>query len=470
MMKSNKNILQKIPGVDKLLLDADIKALVKSYNHQVVKYCIRLILDEYRVNPDIKDIPTTAIIVENVKEKIKTIVQPNLKSVINATGVVIHTNLGRSPLGEKINADVTKILTGYNNLEFDLIKGQRGSRNSHVSELLKYLTGAEDVLVVNNNAASIMLILRTFAKNKEVIVSRSELIEIGGSFRLPDIMAASDCKMIEVGTTNKTKAKDYEEVINNETALLFKTHKSNYTIKGFTEEVGLKEMVAIGKKNNIPVVFDIGSGLLLKHNDKNLKDEPDIKSALNTGIDIICFSGDKLLGGPQAGIIVGKRKHIQLLKDEQMTRALRVGKTTIAFLEAACRNYLNEKNLYEHNVLFRTIQKTDAEIKQSALLLQSELKEKSIKTKIVNSKGQYGGGTLPDYEINSYSLTIDKEFTSVRQKSDFSVKLYHKLLEFDKPVVSILKRGNVYFDVLTIFDNEIVQVADTVAKAITEIS
>jgi len=469
-MNSNNSVFQNIPSVDKLLINTEIKELINSHSHQVVKHCIRLTLDEYRVNPNIKDIPSITIIVESVRKKIKAIVQPNLKSVINATGVVIHTNLGRSPLGEKINNDVVKILTGYNNLEFDLVKGQRGSRNSHVSELLKYLTGAEDVLVVNNNAASIMLVLRTFAKNKEVVVSRSELIEIGGSFRLPDIMAASDCKMVEVGTTNKTRAKDYEEVINEETSLLFKTHKSNYTIKGFTEEVGLKEMVAIGKRNNIPVIFDIGSGLLLKHNDKNLKDEPDIKSALKSGVDIICFSGDKLLGGPQAGIIVGKQKYIQLLKKEQMTRALRVGKTTIAFLEAACRNYLNEKNLYEHNVLFKTIQKSEEEIKQTALLLQDKLKDRNIKTNLVKSKGQYGGGTLPDYIINSYSLTIDKEFVSARQKSDFSVKLYHRLLEFEKPIVTILKRGDVYIDVLTVFDNEITQVADTVADAIKEIS
>ncbi len=466
-MSLNKEFLKDIPGVDTMLLQEDIIKLVDNNNIELVKYCIRQSLNELR-NSDIDKIPSFNTITSRVKKILKSITERSLKPVINATGIILHTNLGRSPFGDKIANDTIEILKTYNNLEFDLDKGERGSRNTHVSELLKYLTNAEDVLIVNNNAAAIMLVLRTFAKNKEVIVSRSELIEIGGSFRLPDIMAASDCKMIEVGTTNKTRANDYISKINNETSLLFKTHKSNYSIKGFTEEVDLKEMVGIGKSYDIPVVFDIGSGLLLKQKSNNLKNEPDIKTALSSGVDMICFSGDKLLGGPQAGIIVGKRKYIKQLKAEQMTRALRVGKTTLAFLEAACRSYLNEDSLYNDNVFFKTISKTKSDIKNTALLLQNELKGRGVESEMLNSKGKYGGGTLPDARIDSFSLRIVNEFASKRKKSEFFVKMYHALLQEEKPLVAILKKGELYFDVLTIFDNQIEEVAATIVKVFKE--
>ena len=255
--------LKKIPGVDTLLNNHEIKDLISSTDIEFIKYIIRNIINQIKDDAKIgNSIPTPSIIINQIISEVHKIRSKNLKNVINATGIIIHTNLGRAPYSEEMLVDTFKVLGGYNNLEFDLEKASRGSRNLHASDLLKYLCGAEDVLVVNNNAAAVMLILRTFAKEKEVIVSRGELIEIGGSFRLPDIIAASDCKMVEVGTTNKTKISDYENAINENTGVLFKAHKSNYSIEGFTQEVKLSEMVSLGNKNDIPVVYDMGSGLL----------------------------------------------------------------------------------------------------------------------------------------------------------------------------------------------------------------
>jgi len=264
-MESKKETLKNLPGIDKLLSLAEIKSLIEKYSEDLVKYIIRSAIDRIRKQA-IKsgEVPSIPEIVSIIQDDLIEFRKKSLRNVINATGVVVHTNLGRAPFSDAIISEAAEILKGYNNLEFDLDKGERGSRNTHLAKLLKYLTGAEDILVVNNNAAALMLILRTFAKEKEVIVSRGELIEIGGSFRLPDIMAASDCVMVEVGTTNKTKIEDYEEKVNKETALLLKAHQSNFVIQGFTQEASLTELVSLGKKTKVPVVYDMGSGLLRK--------------------------------------------------------------------------------------------------------------------------------------------------------------------------------------------------------------
>ncbi|NOR86026.1 MAG: L-seryl-tRNA(Sec) selenium transferase, partial [Bacteroidales bacterium] len=301
--------------------------------------------------------------------------------------------------------------------------------------------------------------------NKEAIVSRGELIEIGGSFRIPDIMAASDCKMVEVGATNKTKSQDYENAITENTALLFKAHQSNYVIKGFTQEVELPELVSIGKKHSIPVVYDIGSGLLRKVNERALKNEPDVKQALASGIDLICFSGDKLLGGPQAGIIAGKKKYIDILKNEPMMRALRVGKTTLAILETACSYYLNDKDLFENNVLFKTLNKSKEEIKETAEKLKTALDSLDICSKIVDSKGKYGGGTLPDLELDSFSVKLLPKDAN----NQLAKKLYHELLEQKQPILSNLKSGAIYFDALTLENREIDVIAQTIKTAFDDV-
>lgn len=455
--------LNKLPGVDKLLVLPEIKAMIAEFDETLVKHSIRASLNYFR-NKALKEttVPPLDGIIEHIHKGIQLITTKSLKNVMNATGVVVHTNLGRAPFSNQIIEEVSEILKGYSNLEFDLKNGKRGSRNAHVTQLLTYLTGAEDVLVVNNNAAALMLILRTFAKDKEVIVSRGELIEIGGSFRLPDIMAASDCKMKEVGTTNKTKIQDYENATTENTALLFKAHTSNYIIQGFTQEAKLHELVALGKKKNIPVVYDMGSGLLRKTSVEVFKDEPDVRKTLKTGIDLVSFSGDKLLGGPQAGIIAGKKEFIAILKKEPMVRALRVGKTTLAFMEAALSYYLDDKTLTEKNTIFRMMTKKPDEIKHNAGLLQKELSKHKINSSVVTGKGQCGGGALPGKELESYAVRIDGDFGSNKKKSEFAEKLYSGLMQHKTPVVGILRKGDIYFDLLTIPDEQIGKLAEII--------
>jgi len=465
-MNSAREGLKNLPGVDKVLQLSEIKNLIERYSLSLVTYVIRTVINNSRKEIlSGKQAPSTKNIIEGIQLLTKKIADKSLGPVINASGIIIHTNLGRAPYGENLLNSIFDTLKGYNNLEFNLKKGSRGQRNDHASEILKYLTGAEDVVIVNNNAAAVMFILRTFARNNEAIVSRGELIEIGGSFRIPDIMAASDCKMVEVGATNKTKAQDYEKAITENTALLFKAHQSNYVIKGFTQEVELTELVSIGKKNNIPVVYDIGSGLLRKVNEKALKNEPDVKQALDSGIDMICFSGDKLLGGPQAGIIAVKKKYIDILKKEPMMRALRVGKTTLAILETACSYYLNDKDLFEHNVLFKTLNKSKEEINETAELLKSALDNYDICSKIVESKGKYGGGTLPDLELESYSVKLLPNDPN----NHLAKKLYHQLLEQEQPVLSNLKSGAIYFDALTLDNRDIDLIVHNIKTAFDQV-
>jgi L-seryl-tRNA(Ser) seleniumtransferase len=461
-MSTNKEVFKSLPAVDKLLCSPEVCPLIEIYGRELVTFSIRHTIDSYRKSIQQGNPPP---VIREVIDKIKSILElsgnRSLKRVINASGIIIHTNLGRSPFGDKMIEDSIKVLKSYNNLEFNLKTGVRGNRNDHASGLLKFLTGAEDVLVVNNNAAAVMMILRAFARKKEVIVSRGELIEIGGSFRIPEIMAASDCKMVEVGTTNKTSIEDYRNAITIKTGLLFKAHKSNYIIKGFTKEVELKELSDLGKEKNIPVLYDLGSGLLRKNSNKLLKDEPDVREALESGVDLVCFSGDKLLGGPQAGIIAGKKLFIDKLKKEPMLRALRVCKLTLAFLETACLYYLNEKELNENNLTFKTFNRKTTDIKKTAELLRSSLEKSGIKTEIINSTGQCGGGTLPDAEIESYTVMI-KQNSPNKQRSDFSEKFHQALLDHSQPVLAILKKGNIYFDMLTIYEKDVEELSNII--------
>lgn len=451
---SNSQEFQKIPAVDKLLNYPELQLLIDQFDQKIVVFCSQKVVGDIR--NEIKNgklCPDLPSIIQSIKSELKNLTESNLKRVINATGVIVHTNLGRSPFGSELLNKALKNIEKYNNLEFDLSKGKRGHRDSHVANILKYLTGAEDVVVVNNNAAAVMLILRTFAKDKEVIVSRGELIEIGGSFRVPDIMESSDCKMVEVGTTNKTNLADYEKAITNETAILLKTHKSNYSITGFTAEVDLEDLSALGQKHNVPVVFDIGSGLLKRINHSALNDEPDVKQALSKGVDVLCFSGDKLLGGPQAGIIVGKKNFIEKIKKEPMMRALRVGKTTLALLEASARFYLNEDLLFKHNVFFNTFLQTDEALKTKANYFLKHLKMNGIKADVEKSIGQFGGGTLPDKFLDSYALKLVIDENN-QKRSKLAEQIYHSLLSLDTPILGILKGANIYFDILTLDQEE----------------
>ena len=330
----NKNILfRNIPKVDVLLEKESIQNLIRLYSRDTVVEAIREETEGLRefiktCEDEDEAVHRTEELVPNVERHVVKMHTPDMRPVINGTGTILHTNLGRAPISMEHMEYVASVATGYSNLEYDLEAGRRGERYSHFEELLCKITGAEAAMAVNNNAASVMLILNTIGKGKEIVVSRGELVEIGGKFRVPDVMEQSGATLVEVGTTNKTHFSDYENAITEDTSALLKVHTSNYRIVGFTENVPIAELVPLGEKYDIPVIEDLGSGVLIDLAKYGLEHEPTVQESIQAGADVVCFSGDKLLGGPQAGIIVGKKKYIDRMKKNQLTRALRIDKFT----------------------------------------------------------------------------------------------------------------------------------------------
>jgi len=466
-VKKNQEKLRQLPGVDIIIKQKEIAELISTHGHELVTHVSRQVIDDIRNNVlNGKNIPTTQQISEKISALVKNLINPSLKKVINATGIIIHTNLGRAPLGEKVLEDLRDIILGYSNLEFDLTKASRGQRNRHIVSLLKFITGAEDAVVVNNNAAGIILSLNVLAKDKEVIISRGELIEIGGSFRIPEIMAASGAKMVEVGTTNKTHLSDYANAINEDTALILKVHKSNYAIKGFAEEVSLSELVEFAHSKGLPVIYDIGSGLLRKPKKIPLQEEPDVKTSIKDGVDLITFSGDKLLGGPQAGIIAGKKDYVSLLAKAPLMRALRVGKLTLATLSFVIRRYLDDQTLAQSLPLYSMLEKSEEELKVKAETIVNKLNKSGIKAKVVKSIGQCGGGTLPILELNSFAVALISDHKSQKERSHFAENIFQKLLTLDYPVIGILRQGEILFDVLTLFENDFSYIESAIAETV----
>lgn len=458
-----KEELKKIPGVDKLLNHPEIMKLKNKFGNDLITYSIRQILDEYRKNV-LKAKPAKNLnqIIEDIKVIIQSITKKSLKPMVNATGIILHTNLGRAPLGKDVLKELEPIILGYSNLEFDLDKGKRGQRNKHISELIKFVTKAEDAVVVNNNAAAVLLCLKTFAENKEAIISRGELIEIGGSFRIPDIMKASGAKMVEVGTTNRTRISDYENAITGDTRIILKAHKSNYYIEGFTEEVELKELSKLARKYNLILMYDLGSGLIRKQKDLHFGNEPDVVSSLNYGTDLVTFSCDKILGGPQAGIIAGEKELISKLSKAPLMRALRVGKMTIAALSTVLRYYIKDEDVFTKIPVYRMLKKSKSELYYIAKKLQNELAKFHIQSEIVESIAHCGGGTLPRLKLDSYSvMLINKDNTK-----NFAEKLFKQLLHLERPILGILREGNIHFDVLTINEEDIDYVSQEIQKCL----
>jgi len=450
------NDLSKVPAVGALLNTSEIKAFSQSHGLDLVTYCVRQAVDEIRAGVQKgKSVPAYDKIVAMVEKKIDALVSPSLKTAINATGIILHTNLGRAPLGNAVTEELVKIANGYSNLEFDCTKAKRGHRGDHCTGLLSYLTGAQSAVVVNNNAAGIILILHTLAKRKEVIISRGELIEIGGSFRIPEIMRASGAKMVEVGATNRTRLLDYENALSEKTALIFKAHKSNYSIQGFSEEVPVKELAAFARDKGLPFVFDIGSGLLRKPS--RLKDinEPDVQSALADGADLVAFSCDKLLGGPQAGVVAGKKALVDKLSKAPLMRALRVGKLTYAALGAACRSYLSEERLLSENPAFAMLSQLAETVQRKAEQLSRALSESAINSTIETSAAQCGGGTLPE-------LTLDSKAVRLALEKKPAEKLYRRLMLLDTPIIGVLKEGALFFDVFAVREEEIGKLAEEI--------
>jgi len=457
-----KKHLQKIPAVDYLLEQNEIKELTKNFSDEFIKYSIRTVLNEIRSHSKKQvEVPSVPEIVESVVNYVEKINEQSLRRVINASGIVLHTNLGRAPLGESIFEEIKAGIVGYSNLEFDLSTGRRGKRTDHVIELLKFLTGSESAIIVNNNAAALSLVLRTFAEEKETIISRGELIEIGGSFRLPEIMEASVTKMCEVGTTNRTRLSDYKKAITNSSAIILKAHKSNYAIEGFTEEVGLKDLSALAKKNKLIMVYDIGSGLLFNPEKKELMQEPVVKKSIAAGADIVTFSCDKLLGGPQAGIIAGKKKLLEKISKNPLMRTYRVDKLTIAILSAVLRLYIKKKNGVDLPI-FNLLQRKGEDLKYLAGRLKQEFENLQVNSEIKESEAFSGGGSLPQVKLASYSVVL----VPTDNNKNFAKNVYRRLLTAEVPVLSILRKGEIHFDVLTIFKEDIPTIARMVKSVV----
>ena len=447
----NKNLLYRsIPKVDVLLEREDIRKQIDRYGRETVMEAIREEMDALRAIIGICEEEETAkeqisSLPQNIQKHVERLHTPNMKMVINGTGTVLHTNLGRAPISQEHVARLADLVSGYSNLEYNLEAGKRGERYSHFEKLLCKLTGAEAAMAVNNNAAAVMLILSSMAKGGEVVVSRGELVEIGGKFRIPDVMEQSGASLVEVGTTNKTHYSDYEEAITEETKALLKVHTRNYRIVGFTETVTIDELIPIAKEHDLPIIEDLGSGVLIDLSKYGLTYEPTVQDSIRKGADVVCFSGDKLLGGPQAGIIIGKKKYIDQMKKNQLTRALRIDKFTAAALELVLQEYLSEEKAIRNIPVLRMITEPKEEVEHRAKSLRRILKNEGLAAEIglEECESQIGGGSLPLERIPSMAVTIRPEKISVP-------KLEEEMRHLTMPIIPRTANDTIYLDVRTI--------------------
>ena len=459
------NLYSMIPKVDQILENQLIIELISNNSKKLIMESIHEELNLIR--EFISNGATESEVLErinsifsNIKNNVENRIKYNLKCVINATGVVIHTNLGRSVLTSEILDNMCTIAINYSNLEYDLENGERGSRYSHLKNIIKKITGAEDCLVVNNNAAAVMLILSTIAKGKNVVTSRGELVEIGGAFRIPDVCRESGAELKEVGTTNKTHISDYENAIDENTAAIFKVHQSNFKIVGFTESVSSIELKLLKEKYNLPIIEDLGSGVLIDLSKYGLIYEPTVQDCINNGIDIVSFSGDKLLGGVQAGIIVGRKKYIDLMKKNQLTRALRVDKFTISALEVLFSYYIDENIAINKIPTLRMLTISTSKLYDKAKKFLSVLKTvKGYEFDIVDIYSEVGAGSLPTQKLPSKAIKVSSSVYN-------DTILEEKLRKNHIPIITRISKGNLLMDVRTIFENEF----EIIAEALKNIS
>lgn len=452
-----RGLLQSIPKVDEFLgwlndkgveIDTPVKAMVR----ETLEECRAGILAGTLTS---KSHLAPRLLLESFAAKLSRHAAPNFVSVINATGVVIHTNLGRSVLPAEAMARISAVGSGYSNLEFDLATGKRGSRYSLVEQLLCELTGAEAALVVNNNAAAVLLALDTLAKGREAIVSRGQLVEIGGSFRIPEVMARSGARLVEVGATNRTHLRDYQAAIGEETALLLKVHTSNYRIIGFASEVALPDLVELGRHHNLPVMEDLGSGCLLDLSRYGLPKEPTVREVVAAGPDVVTFSGDKLLGGPQAGIIVGRRAVIEMIKKNPLNRALRIDKFTLAGLEAVLRLYRDEHQALRRIPTLAMLTMSSGEIGAKARRLVRRLKkvlDGHCGVASVPTVSRVGGGALPEYDLPTVAVALAPASFSVTE-------LEERLRRGGEPVIGRIENDLLLLDMRTVAATEIAPLA-----------
>jgi len=425
--------LRDLPSVDELCRSVDDPLAVDA-----ARAVLARAREEIRAGADPGDLR------ERVREELRAARAPSLRRVLNATGVIVHTNLGRAPLADEALARVVEAGRGYSNLEYDVAEGARGSRQDHVAPILRRLTGAEAALVVNNNAGAVLLALAALAEGREVVVSRGELIEIGDGFRIPDVLARSGARLVEVGTTNRTRTADYERAVGPETALLLRVHQSNFRLVGFTEAPRLEEVAAVARRHGLPLVDDLGSGVLLPSNNLSLGEgEPSAKESLAAGADLVCFSGDKLLGGPQAGIVAGRAELVEKLRRHPLQRALRADKLTLAALEGTLLLYLD---VPERIPVLRMLRQEAPAVRARAERLAS-LTGGSLEETV----GRVGGGALPLAELPSFACAVEEELGAPLRLGD-------------PPVVGVVRDGRLLLDCLTLADDEVDEVAAAVAS------
>lgn len=458
--------LKMLPGIDHLLETAKKEPSLERVPKSVLLRCSRKTVDELRSailaeDPEWSgEALSESRVMERFTELVSKETAPNLRRVVNGTGVVVHTNLGRSLLAPEAIENVLCVSNRYSNLEFDLSRGKRGSRYDAIEEILCEITGAEAAMAVNNNAGAVLLCLNTIAEGREVIVSRGELVEIGGSFRIPDVMSRSGAVLREVGTTNRTHLRDYESAVHEGTGLLLKVHQSNYSIVGFTRSVSAGELAALGKKRGLPVMEDLGSGTLIDLSRYGMIKEPTVQESVLAGPDLITFSGDKLLGGPQAGLIVGKKEALEAVKKNPLTRALRIDKMTLAALESTLRLYRDPERAARvvPTLAMLTASATEIETRANrcAALLRS-IGDGRLSTTLLNRSSRVGGGALPLQELPSRCLGIWMEGLSANA-------VERGMRENDPPVIGRIEDDCFVLDFRTVQDDELAIIADAARR------
>ena len=441
--------LQQLPSVSKVLLE------VKSDTQLHVNYITAIIQGEigrYRQEAKAGQLKLKrSEIVQSILDKIESCAQPSMKNIINGTGVVLHTGFGRAPLSKKVIANAAKKLEGYVNLEFDLDSGKRGERQDHINEMVSAMCGSEKSLIVNNNAAAVLIALNTFAEGKDVIISRGQEVEIGGLFRIPDVVRKSHCNLVEVGTTNRTHLKDYEKAITKKTGAILWAQTSNYVVKGFTKEVSLTELSALAKKKRVPLVADLGSGALVDMEKMGLPPEELVADVVKIGADVITFSGDKLLGGPQSGLIVGKKKFVNAIHKNSLYRTYRCDKWTIALMEETLRTYSSDEKVSGDNLslkLLTTSRNTLLKRGEKILAVMPKKKIKDLGISLVESKVEAGSGSLPVETIPSAALQFKPKKMSVSA-------LARAFRTGSQPVVGYTKGNIFYIDLKAVLPKQV---------------
>jgi len=455
--------LAKIPSVNKLL--DDTAHLQQKIDQHYLKRLIDNFITSLKQEPEKYKLTEmnreqiAGLIVAHTEAEVAKLTAPSMRRVINATGVILHTGLGRAPLGNEVIQQL-KTLAGYTNLEIELRSGRRGERLEHPAPLLRLLTGSEDAVVVNNNAAAVLLILNSIARRKEVIVSRGELVEIGGSFRMPEVMKSSGSKMVEIGATNKTHLHDYAEAINEKTAAVMLVHPSNFKIIGFTQKPELKDVIDLAHQHNLPVIFDLGSGALVDMQQFGLEYEPVVSAMIHAGIDIISFSGDKLLGGPQSGIIVGSSKWLKIIRRNHLLRALRCDKLTLHLLTSILQRYLHHETLLKENKTLSLFRRDLKRLKKLSEKLKAMVNDKpDITYQIVPAKGKVGSGAYPVTQIDSIALKI----TGSKMSAD---TLARALRLHDVPIFGYIEGDSYYLNMLTLSEDDLPEIARTLNNSI----